>query len=129
MIRAILGPASSSWALRVIGREILHPSDALQILMEREVLPKKAIAFGFISQILGVPPDHPAVARCGLSIIGPVLLLLIGNPGVLQHAAPSVAVASQVDAVVSHFQRFIAGGLSAVAADLDSAASPGTSRT
>lgn len=119
VVRAVLGSGSSNWALRVIGREIMHPSTALQILLEREILPKKQIAFGFISEILGAPPDHPAVARCGLSVIGPILLLLIGSPGVLEHAAPPLAVAGQVDEVVRHFQRFIAGGLAAVRGDLD----------
>lgn len=119
MLRAILGPTTSSWALRVLGREILHPSDALQTLLEREVLPKKQIAIGFVSEILGLPPDHPVIARCGLSIIGPIALLLVGSSGVLQHAAPQSAVSDQVDAVVHHFQRFIMGGLSAIAAELE----------
>lgn len=123
MIRAILGPTSSSWALRVLGREMLHPSEALQTLLEREVLPKKQIAFGFISEILGLPPDHPVVARCGLSVIGPIVLLIVGSPRMLEHAAPDSAVGDQVDAVVNHFQRFIRGGLSAIAADLDAARS------
>lgn len=116
MVRAILGPTSSSWALRVLGREMLHPSDALQTLLEREVLPKRQIAIGFVSEIIGLPPDHPAVARCGLSIIGPIALLMVGSPDMLKHAAPQAAVANQVDAVVHHFQRFVMGGLSAIAA-------------
>jgi len=123
MIRAILGPASSSWVLRVLGREMLHPSAALQTLLDREVLPKKQITLGFVAEILGLPIDHPIVARCGLSIIGPIALLLVGSPEMLKHAAPSEAVAGQVDAVVQHFQRFITGGLSAIAANIEEAES------
>jgi TetR/AcrR family transcriptional regulator, regulator of cefoperazone and chloramphenicol sensitivity len=119
VVRAILGPASSNWALRVLAREMLHPSEALQTLLEREVLPKKQLVVGFIAQIMGLPPDHPAVARCGLSIIGPIALLLVGSPEMLKHAAPSAAVSSQVDAVVNHFQRFVLGGLSAVASEFN----------
>lgn len=121
MIRAILGPTSSSWVLRVLGREMLHPSAALQTLLDREVLPKKQITLGFVGEILGLPTDHPVVARCGLSIIGPIALLLVGSPEMLKHAAPREAIATQVDAVVRHFQRFISGGLSAIAADMDHA--------
>lgn len=119
MVCAILGPASSNWALRVLGREMLHPSDALQTLLEREVLPKKQIAIGFVSEILGLPANHPVVARCGLSIIGPIALLIVGSPSMLQYAAPQAAVADQVDAVVAHFQRFVMGGLSAIAAEIE----------
>jgi len=117
MIRAVLGSGSPSWVLRVLGREMVNPSDALQTLLEREVLPKKEITLGFVSEILELPPNHPAVARCGLSIIGPIALLLIGSPSMLRHAAPQAAVSDQVDDVVNHFQRFITGGLSAIAHD------------
>lgn len=119
MIRAILGPTSSSWALRVLGREMLHPSDALQTLLEREVLPKKQIAISFVSEILGIPPNHPVVERCGLSIIGPIALLIVGSPSMLQHAIPQAAVSNQVDALVHHFQRFTQGGLLAIASELE----------
>lgn len=119
MIRAILGPDSSSWVLRVLGREMLHPSASLQTLLDREVLPKKQITLGFVAEILGLPIDHPIVARCGLSIIGPIALMLVGSPEMLKHAAPSEAVADQVDSVVKHFQRFITGGLSAIAANME----------
>lgn len=121
MVRAVLGPTSSNWALRVLGREMLHPSDALQTLLEREVLPKKQIVIGFVSEILGLPTDHPIVARCGLSIIGPIALLIVGSPSMLQHAAPQAAVANQVDDAVAHFQHFVMGGLSTIAAEVDRA--------
>lgn len=119
MVRAILGPSSSNWFLRVLGREMLHPSEALNILLEREILPKKQLAMGFVSDILGLPPDHPVVMRCGLSIIGPIALLMFGSPEMLQQAAPQAAVSNQVDAAVNHFQRFVMGGLSAIAVDLE----------
>ena len=115
MIRAILAPASPSWVLRVLAQEFLHPSEALETLLGREVLPKKQIAISFVGEILGLPPDHPVVTRCFLSIIGPIALLLVGNPGKLQHVAPDAAVRNQIDAVVDHFQRFIMGGLAAIA--------------
>lgn len=118
MLRAVLGPMSSNWALRVLGREMLYPSAAFPILLEREILPKKQIATAFISEILGVPPDHPAVARCGLAIIAPFALLLLGSSKMLEHAAPQGAISNQPDAAVEHFKRFFMGGLAAIASDL-----------
>ncbi|HVI51224.1 MAG TPA: CerR family C-terminal domain-containing protein [Candidatus Sulfotelmatobacter sp.] len=117
MFRAVLGPASSTWPLRILGREMLTPSPAFPSLLAREILPKKQLATAFISEILGVPPDHPAVARCGLSIIAPFALLLVGNSQMLAQAAPTTGF-SDPNAVIQHFQKFIAGGLSAIAADM-----------
>lgn len=118
MLRAVLGPMSSNWALRVLGREILHPSTAFPILLERELLPKMQIATAFISEILGVPPDHPAVARSRLAIIAPFALLLLGSSKMLEHAAPHEAIANQPDAAIEHFKRFFMGGLAQIASDL-----------
>jgi len=119
MVRAVLGPVSSGWALRVLGREMLHPSAAFQTLLAKEVLPKKQIVTGFLAEILGRAPDDPVVARCALSIIGPIALLIVGSPAMLQQVAPPAAVAGQVDAMVAHVRRFVQGGLAAVAAATD----------
>jgi len=116
-VRAILEPTSSSWALRVLGREMLDPSQALQTLLDQEVLPKKQIATGFISEILGLPVDHPAVVRSILGIIGPIMLLVMGSRSMLQVVAPQAVAADQADAMVRHFQLSVMGGLSAIAAD------------
>lgn len=129
MLRAILGPLRSNWALRVLGREMIHPSAAFPILLDREVLPKKRIAIEFVSQILGVPLEHPAVARCGLGIIAPFALLLIGSPKMLAQAASPDGFpreSDQIDAVIKHFQRFIMAGLAAIAADIQREKACGT---
>ncbi len=97
---------------------MLHPSAAFPLLLEQEVLPKKQIAINFISEILGVPSQHPAVARCGLALIAPFALLLLASPKMLAQAAPQEAFANQTDAVIAHFQRFIMGGLTAIASEL-----------
>lgn len=116
--RAVLGPRTSTWPLRVLGREMLQPSEAFPILLEREILPKKLLATGFVAEILGVTSDHPAVARCLPSILAPLGLLMIGSPQILEQAAPPAAFA-EIDTVIRHFQDFVAGGLAAIAAKLD----------
>jgi AcrR family transcriptional regulator len=117
MFRAVLGPASSTWPLRVLGREMLTPSPAFPSLLAREVLPKKQLAIRLIAEILGVSPDHPAVARCGLGVIAPFALLVMGHPQMLAQAAPTEDFAD-TDTVIRHFQTFIAGGLAAIAAEI-----------
>ncbi len=117
MFRAVIGATSSNWPLRVLGREILHPSTAFPILLERGILPKLQLVTAFIGDILGVPADHPAAARCALSVIAPFALLVVGSSEMLVHVAPPAGF-SDVDAVIKHFQSFIAGGLDAIAAGI-----------
>ncbi len=119
ILRTVLGPLSSSWALRVLGREMLHPSESYKTLLEKEVLPKRQIGIGFISQILNLPPEHPIVSRTGLNIMGPILFLIAAGPEMLKAAAPGASKPGEIDALVQHFLRFVAGGLTAVIAGIE----------
>lgn len=120
--RTIIGPTSSDWALRVLSREILSPSPAFPVLLSREVLPKRRLVMGIVGDILGLDPDHPAVARCCLNIVAPFAMLLVGNPQVLGRILPGLGGEAQsADALVAHFQRYAEGGLAAVAAEVAAA--------
>ena len=120
VVRTIMGPASSSWSLRVLSREVLAPTPAFAVLRDREILPKKRIVTGIVGEILGVPHDHPVVARCCLTVIAPFVVMLVGNRQVLAQVFPDLASdRGAVDEMVAHFQRFAFGGIAAVAAELD----------
>ena len=43
-VQALTGPVSSSWVLRVLGREIIAPSAAMEPLREKEFIPKGAFS-------------------------------------------------------------------------------------
>lgn len=117
VFRSILAPPSSTWPLRVLGREMLTPSPAFPELLLRAILPKKQLGVAVISTILGVPPDHPAVGRCLFNIISQVALLLFGSPQMLAQVAPP-EVLSDTDAVIRHVQSFVSGGIAAIAAEI-----------
>lgn len=117
--RAIIGPASPIWSLRVLSREILSPSPAFPVLLERELLPKKRIATGLVGAMLQLPHDDPAVSRCWLSIFAPFAMLLVANRRVLAEIWPGLdSDPDAAEAIIDHFQRFAFGGLAAVAAEL-----------
>src|SRR5262249_8914772 len=77
LVRALTGPASSSWVLRVLAREVIAPSPAFEALREKEMYPKSRLMKGIVAELMGLPEDHPAVARGCLSVIGPMVMLLI----------------------------------------------------
>lgn len=115
VLRAILGPGPEKWPLRVLAREILQPSAALPVLVEREILPKKRLIHTLVADFLGVAPDHPAVSRSMLHIVAPSAMLVVSNPDFLREICPPHAF-GDLDAVVAHFQAFVAAGLTAIAA-------------
>lgn len=114
MVRAIASPDMSSWALRVLGRELLNPTATFRQLWARELLPKRRLIREIIGGILGLPHDHPAVARCAMSIMSPFVVLLIGDREMVELTCPGMR--SDVDATVDHLFRFAIGGLEAVGA-------------
>ncbi len=115
LVARLLGPASQSWAARVIGREILAPSTARTDLIEKEMQGRSEIMRTLVSELTGLPPDHPAVARGAISIIGPCLLLLIANRRRLERAFPTLKLQDSVEDLANHMTEFTLGGLAAIA--------------
>jgi AcrR family transcriptional regulator len=120
--RRITGPESSSWALRVLSREILSPSSVFPVLVKQEILPKKLVVTGIIGEILDRPHDDPVVTRCTLNIIAPFAMLLVGNRQIFTQVLPGFNSGEPEvqEQIVEHFQRFALAGLTATAAALRS---------
>lgn len=115
IVRTITGPSMSSWVLRVIGREVVAPSPALETLRDTEFLPKTRILKGIVSELMGLPVDHPSVARGCISVMAPCFMLLIFDRDTLRRAFPGLGL-GQDDAggLVRHMVQYALAGLEAV---------------
>ncbi len=124
-VTSVLGPASSSWVVQVLGREMAHPSPAFKVLRDREVLPKADIVKHTVAELMALPVNHPAVARGCLSVMAPCLMLIIAGRRTIQGILPAFGFTSEdAEAVIRHMVRFALAGLSAVANDVRGAKSP-----
>jgi AcrR family transcriptional regulator len=118
LARALTGPAVSSWAVRVLLREIAAPSPALEELQEKEFLPKTRILRAIVAELTGLPEDHPAVSRGCISVVGACFPLLLLDRRTLKRAFPNLGLdPGDAAALARHLVRFALGGLSAVASD------------
>ena len=116
LVGTLAGPASQSWAARVIGRELLAPSTASTDLIEKEMQGRATIMTSLVSELTGLPQEHPAVARGAISIIGPCLLLLIANRRRLERAFPALNLRrDSAEDVADHMTQFALAGLAAIA--------------
>jgi AcrR family transcriptional regulator len=116
IVRTLTGPVVSSWALRVLGREIVAPSPALDALREEEFLPKTRILKAIVAELTGLPENHPAVARGCISVIAPCFMLLLFDRRTLRRAFPHLGLAAaDADALTRHLVQFALAGLTAVA--------------
>jgi TetR/AcrR family transcriptional regulator, regulator of cefoperazone and chloramphenicol sensitivity len=120
LARAIVSPPSSIWPLRVLSREIMSPTSAAHVLRDRELRPKRQILTGLLGEILGLAPDHPAVARCFVNIIAPfVMVLLVGQRDAGRGPMALGSDPAATEDLITHFQCFALGGLSAVASKVN----------
>lgn len=116
LVRTLAGPASQSWAARVIGREIIAPSKAVDQFTDRELQGRAQILKSIVSEVTGLAPQHPAVARAAVSILAPCLLLLIVDRRRLGRAFPAFNIRPHsVRATTRHMTRFALAGLAAIA--------------
>jgi TetR/AcrR family transcriptional regulator, regulator of cefoperazone and chloramphenicol sensitivity len=115
LVTKLSGSASQSWAARVLGREILAPSMTATDLIEKQMQARATIMRTLVSDLTGLPPEHPAVARAAISIIGPCLLLLIVNRRRLERAFPALKLKDSVEDIANHMTQFALGGLAAIA--------------
>jgi AcrR family transcriptional regulator len=118
IVSSLSGPVSSSWVMRVLGREIVSPSPAISVLREKEVRPKVQVVLGVVAGLMGLPVDHPAVARGCVSVMAPCLMLLIVDRRTFTRLFPHFHIApDDAEAIVRHLTGFAVAGLAAAAAD------------
>ena len=111
-----LAPSRTSWALRVLGRELMAPSAALPEMVERELLPKKRIVTTLVGECLGLSSEHPLVAATCVQLVAPFLLLLLGDRGMLAEVFPPLRAPVVEPALLArHFQAMAAGALDSAA--------------
>jgi TetR/AcrR family transcriptional regulator, regulator of cefoperazone and chloramphenicol sensitivity len=119
VVRTITGPQLSSWALRVLGREIVAPTAALNELREKQIVPKARLLRSIVGELMNLPEDHPAVGRGCISVIAPCLMLLVFDRGTLKRVFPQFDFAPENGpALVRHLVQFSLAGLSAAAAEV-----------
>jgi hypothetical protein len=127
LVKTLAGPGSRSWAARVIGREIISPSQIGGEFIDEELQGRAKLLKTLVSELTGLPPDHAVVLRGAASIIAPFLLLLIVNHRRLGRAFPAFNIRrDSEDDFTSYMTQFVLGGLAALTREAsNSDAQPG----
>ena len=105
-------PGGQGWGLRVLVHEILAPSEHAPPALRKAVLPKVQIVFGLIADVLGVPPDHPAVQRAVALVMMPCIMLLVVPVPLRQIVLPTIAKDPQ--AMLDDVLAYVFAGLAAL---------------
>jgi AcrR family transcriptional regulator len=118
LARVLAGPASSTWAARLMSREMIAPTPIFDEMRNKEMLARAAILRSIISDLTRLPEDHPAVARSCINIIAPFGLLLLIGPQRIEKKFPILSFGPEcVDEFARHMVQFALGGLAGIARD------------
>ncbi|HLX16473.1 MAG TPA: CerR family C-terminal domain-containing protein [Bradyrhizobium sp.] len=114
--QALTGPLSSSWVLRVLGREMVAPSPTMLETKEKVILPRARLLRQFIAELMKLPEDHPAVARGCISLMAPICMLIVADRRHVARALPALGLdPDDAPALARHMFRYALAGLEAVA--------------
>jgi len=105
--------SGAPWGFRVLLREVMMPSPLISALVDDAVLPKARIVLGLVAEILGLPPDHPAVHRSLIFVIFPCAGLAIAPQAVRGRILPGLDASRP--GLLDDMMRFIMAGLQAMA--------------
>jgi len=105
-VAAMVESGKVSWHNRLIAREMLEPTPALDLIVEQNIRPRSEMVAGILRELLGAAATPERVARCKLSIIGQCLIYYSGRH-VVERLHPEYAVnADRIDAVAQHITEF-----------------------
>lgn len=105
--------AATPWGFRVMLREVMSPSPVVPALIEKAIRPKAKLLLGLIAQVLGLPPDHPAVQRSLVFSVLPCIVLLVAPREVSARLLPAIAKGST--GLEEELMRYVMAGLDAMA--------------
>jgi len=116
IVQTLLGPVSSSWALRVFGRDMVTPSPTTYAAKDKLILPLARIVRGLVAKLMALPENDPAVARGCLTLMAPICILIIGDRRMMNRAFPDIGLgADDAPALARHMVDYALAGLEATA--------------
>jgi TetR/AcrR family transcriptional regulator, regulator of cefoperazone and chloramphenicol sensitivity len=112
VFQTLLGPASSSWVLRVLGRDMVTPTPASLAAKAKLILPRARILRRFVGDFVGLPEDHPRVALACVSLLAPFCMLVVADRHRMTRELPSLALGpDNAPDVARHMAQFALAGL------------------
>lgn len=117
MVSAFVRAPHHNWELRLIGREAMSPSPETEELRNKQLVPKIMMFRGLVSELTGLPPEHPVVAQGCLSVMAPAVMLQVGDWTAIDRALPGFAITKRNSSEAARlFHAFTLAGLRAMAA-------------
>jgi AcrR family transcriptional regulator len=114
IVRALLRPAVTSWAVRIFGRDLISLSPTADAFKEKLALPRARLMRRLVGSLMKLPDDDPVVAMACLNLMAPICTLILADRRMLRRALPGLDLsADNSEAVARSLARYALAGLAA----------------
>jgi TetR/AcrR family transcriptional regulator, regulator of cefoperazone and chloramphenicol sensitivity len=116
-LHQLLGPEEDSWMEKLIARELMDPTPALDLIVEKGIKPTSQRIGVMVAELLGTSLDDARVWQCFLSIQAQCLFYKSGKPICVRMSPPGFKYTPEfIDDLAHHIAEFSLAGIRAVAA-------------
>jgi AcrR family transcriptional regulator len=117
MLHRLLDPEEDSWMDKLIAREMIDPTPALDLIVEKGIKPTSRRLGGMVAELLHTSLDDNRVWQCFLSIQAQCLFYKSSKPITARMAPPGFKYTPElIDALAEHVYQFSLAGIRAIAA-------------
>ncbi len=114
-LRRVLDEGPCAWRGRLIAREMVDPTGALDRLVREEIRPQADLLGSIVEELLGPGADELTVRRCGCSVMSQCVFYFTCQP-VLERLFPDEpAGTAAVDRLAEHIVTFSLAALAQIA--------------
>ncbi|MBX3410953.1 MAG: CerR family C-terminal domain-containing protein [Phycisphaeraceae bacterium] len=111
MIRKVLDQGRPSWHGRLMAREMVEPTDALDIILEESIRPSWGVLVDIVSRLLGQPRDAAVTVRCAMSIVGQCVSQRHCRPVMERLGIAEPRDAAALASLAAHITQYSLGGI------------------
>ncbi|HUI42522.1 MAG TPA: CerR family C-terminal domain-containing protein, partial [Terriglobia bacterium] len=112
----LLDPREESWMEKLIARESIDPTPAIDLIIEKGIKPTSERNGRMIAELLGAPLNDARVWQCFLSVQGQCLFYKMSHPITMRMAPPGFKYTPEIiDGLAEHIYQFSLAGIRAIA--------------
>ena len=113
----LLDPQEESWMEKLIAREMMDPTPALDLIIEKGIKPTSEPLSRMVADVLGTSPRDPRVVQCFLSVQAQCLFYKMSKPVAQRMSPPGFEYTAEIiDGLACHIADFSLAGIRGVAA-------------
>ncbi|MBA4418779.1 MAG: DUF1956 domain-containing protein [Syntrophus sp. (in: bacteria)] len=114
-VSRMLNDGNASWFGKLMAKEVIEPTEALDIVVEEAVRPSFEILRSIVTELIGNVSDERTIRLCCASIIGQSLYFFYSQPVIAKLFSGNTPGFTEPELIADHVARFSVNAIKAFA--------------